>query len=462
MTDSTTRNADDAKSRRRAIIASYLGTTLEYYDFLLYGVASALVFPKIFFVSMDPLLATLSAFATFAVGYFARPAGAIVFGHFGDIIGRRAVLVITMLMMGISSVLIGLLPGYDQWGLAAPIALVVLRLVQGFAIGGEWGGATLMSMEHAKPKGRGFAVSVVASGGPSGAVLGTLVMTPFSMLPTEAFLSWGWRIPFLLSALLVVIGLVVRSQVSESPEYEAARKARAAKPRSASEVLPVVKVFRHAWKEVLSGFIGGLAPLGFATFAAAFLLNYAVSAGHARPNALIAMTIANFVHIFTTPLFGAMSDRLGRRPLMISGAVLGMLLIWPIFLLVEHGGFFTLLLALLLALPLVQAMMGGTYNTWISEKFAADIRYSGVALTFQLASTLGAGLAPLVATSLLAASGGQDPRWVALFFGGLCLVSCITYVYSRDNANRTLAVVTGEAAPAEAPPPAGVPGQARS
>jgi MFS family permease len=436
MADYST-TAAQVKNRRKAIIASYLGTTLEYYDFLLYGVAAALVFPHIFFVTMEPLMATLSAFATLAFGYFARPLGAVVFGHYGDKLGRKTILIITLLMMGAASVLIGLLPTYQQIGIAAPILLVLLRLVQGFAIGGEWGGATLMSMEHAKPKGRGLAVSIVASGGPSGAVLGTLVMMLFSKLPNEEFLAWGWRVPFVLSALLVVLGLAIRMNLDETPEFEEARKKRLASGEKRS-VLPMVTVFRHNRLQVLSGVIGGLAPLAFATFAAAFLLNYAVTVGHSRTDSLMAMTVANLLHIFTMPVFGAMSDRYGRRPLMITGAVLGAVLIWPIFLLVNSGSLGTLILALILALPLVQAMMGGAVNTWMGEKFAADVRYSGIAVTFQLASTIGSGTAPLIASSLLALQGGTDPILVALFFGGLCVVSAIAFYFSAERFDQDL------------------------
>jgi len=434
-------NTIDAAARetqkRRAILASYLGTTLEYYDFLLYGIAAALVFPKIFFVTLDPLAATLSSFATFAVGYFARPLGAIVFGHYGDKLGRKNVLVVTLVMMGAASTLIGLLPTYAQVGVLAPVLLVVLRLLQGIAMGGEWGGATLMSMEHAKPKGRGFAVSLVSAGGPTGAVLGTLVMTPFSLLPSDQFLSWGWRVPFLISALLMVVGLVIRLKVTETPEYEAARKAIAEK-KSSTPSIPLVTVLRYNKGQILSGVLGGLAPLSFSTFAAAFLLNYAVEVGHSRPSALIAMTIANFFNIFTLPLFGALSDRVGRRPLMLTGAIGGIVLIWPIFLLVHNTSFYTLLLAMVLAMPVIQALMGGVFNTWISEKFAADVRYSGIALTFQIASTLGAGLSPLIATSLLSASNGKHPEWVAAYFAAICLISCLAYWFSRERFDKEL------------------------
>lgn len=433
---------EGAKQRRRAILASYLGSTLEYYDFLLYGVAAALVFPHIFFVNMNPMLATLSAFATLAVGYFARPAGAVVFGHYGDKLGRRSILVITMVMMGGASVLIGLLPTYQQVGIAAPIMLVILRLIQGFAIGGEWGGATLMSMESAKPRNRGLAVSIVGAGGPTGAVLGTLLMVPFSKLPGDQFLSWGWRVPFLLSALLVIVGLVIRMKVQETPEFEEARRKRLASGVK-HEVLPIVKVFRHNPMQVFSGVMGGLAPLAFSTLAAAFLLNYAVAVGHhERGSALVAMTIANFVHIFTTPLFGALSDRIGRRPLMLAGAVSGVVLIAPIMSLVGNGGFLPLLAGMLLAMPWTQALMGGTMNTWMGEKFAADVRYSGIAVTFQLASTFGAGLAPLVAASLMAATGGTNPYLVEFFFGGLCVASGIAYYFSEERFDKNLEITT--------------------
>lgn len=431
---------DQEKQKRRAILASYLGTTLEYYDFLLYGVAAALVFPKVFFVAMDPMAATLSSFATFAVGYFARPLGAIVFGHYGDRIGRKNVLVVTLVLMGLASMMIGLLPTYHQIDIAAPILLVLLRVVQGIAIGGEWGGATLMSMEHAKKRGRGFAVSLVSAGGPTGAVLGTLVMTPFTLLPNDQFLTWGWRVPFLGSVFLMIVGLMIRMRVTETPEYEEARKKMAEDGKK--QKIPLVTVLRYNKRHIFSGVIGGLAPLSFATFAAAFLLNYAIVAGHSRTSALVAMTIANFLNIFTLPMFGALSDRVGRRLLMISGALIGIIVIWPIFILVNQLSFWTLTLAMVLAMPIVQAMMGGVFNTWISEKFAADVRYSGIALTFQIASTLGAGLSPVIAASLLAMGGGTNPQWVAVYFAVICCISCIAYICSRDHFDQDLAATT--------------------
>lgn len=426
-------NNESDKQSRRAVLASYVGTTLEYYDFLLYGIAAAIVFPKIFFVSMDPLAASLSSFATFAVGYFARPLGAIIFGHYGDRLGRKNILVITLMMMGISSCLIGLIPSYHQIGLGAPILLVILRIMQGFAMGGEWGGATLMSMEHAKPTKRGLAVGIALSGGPTGAVLGTLVMTPFSMLPSEEFLSWGWRVPFLISAVLMVVGLFIRKQVTESPEYEAMRKTQSVRQQGTA---PLMHLLKHHKADVFNGVIGGLAPLAFTTFAAAFLMTYAVMQGHARSDVLIALTIANVIHIFTTPLFTSMSDRWGRTALMSAGTIAGIVTIWPIFLLVQAGTFTQLLIAMILILPVVQAMMGGTMATWIGEKFPANIRYSGISLTFQLASTIGAGLSPLAAMTILNMSAGNNPEWVAMFFAGVCAASLLAYIVSARSATQ--------------------------
>ena len=430
-----------SRARRRAMISSYLGTTVEFYDFLLYGTAAALVFPALFFPGTDPLTGTLASFGTLAVGYLARPLGGVIFGHFGDRLGRKRMLVITLVMMGAVSFLIGLLPTVAQIGLWAPILLVTLRLVQGVAVGGEWAGAALMSMEHAKPQGRGFAASIVASGGPSGAVLATLVLTPVSLLPEEQFLSWGWRIPFLLSAVLVIIGLIMRLKVTETPEFEAAQARAAAQPRQKA---PLLRVFRHNPLQVLSGVAGGLAPLFIQSILATFVLTYAVNVGgYPRAEALWLVTIANAIHIFTIPLFATLSDRIGRRPVMIAGAIAGIVLIWPLFLLVGQGTWWSLLLAFVIGNPIIQALMYGPLGAWIGEKFATDVRYTGVAVTYQLATTIGAGLAPLIATSLLAAAGGTDPSLVAWFFVGLCVLSLAAYLFSRESHRSELATVTG-------------------
>ena len=431
---------DERRARRRAMISSYLGTTVEFYDFLLYGTAAALVFPILFFPGTDPLTGTLASFGTLAVGYLARPLGGIVFGHFGDRLGRKRMLVITLVVMGAVSFAIGLLPTYAQIGVWAPVLLVTLRLIQGVAVGGEWAGAALMSMEHAKPNTRGFAASIVASGGPSGAVLATLVLTPFSLLPEDEFLGWGWRVPFLLSAVLVVIGLIMRLQVTETPEFAAALARREHEPRQKA---PLLTVFRHNPLRVLSGVAGGLAPLFMQSILATFVLTFAVSVGgYPRAEALWLVTVANAIHIVTIPAFAVLSDRVGRRPVMIVGAIAGIVLIWPLFALVGIGTWWSLLLAFIIGNPIVQATMYGPLGAWIGEKFAADVRYTGVAVTYQLATTIGAGLAPLIATALLAAAGGTDPSLIAWFFVGLCVISGLAYFFSRETHRSELEVTT--------------------
>ncbi len=427
--------------------SSYLGSAIEYYDFLLYGIAATLVFPKIFF-ALDPKVATLASFATLAVGYVARPAGAILFGHWGDRIGRKKMLMITLYMMGIASFLMGLLPTYHTIGILAPVALIVLRLVQGFAVGGEWAGATLLSMEHAGKKSRGFAASIVGSGAPSGAVMATLALMPFAAMEQEQFLSWGWRVPFLLSAILVVIAAYLRSSVEETPDFLAMMEARKAQPK---REIPLLVVFRRYPRTLINGVIGSLACLAMTTLTATFMINYAINVGgHAQSTALGMLTAVNVIHIFAIPAFAILSDRVGRKPVMLAGAIAGMVLIFPIFHLISSGSKLALFAGLALANPVIHALMGGPLSAWLGEKFAADIRYSGMAVTFQVSSTISAGFAPLVATWLLMRGGGTDPTMVGVFFIALCVVSAIAFMTSPESFQKTLAVTTDEENPGTA------------
>lgn len=435
--------ADDpagSKMRRRALWSSYLGSAIEYYDFLLYGIAAALVFPKIFF-ALDPAAATLASLATLAAGYVARPLGAIVFGHYGDRIGRKKMLMMTLYLMGTASILMGLLPTYPQVGFAAPVALVVLRLVQGFAVGGEWAGATLLSMEHAGKKSRGFAASIVGSGAPTGAVMATLVLMPFAAMEESAFLSWGWRVPFLLSALLVGVAVYLRRAVDETPDFVAMMAAREGKKRATE--IPLFVVLKSYPRQLISGILGSLACLAMTTLTATFMINYATTVGgHGRSEALGLLTIVNVLHIFTIPAFAILSDRIGRKPVMLTGALLGMAAIFPIFWLIGQGSALALLLALALANPLVHASMGGPISAWLGEKFAADIRYSGMAVTFQLGSTISAGFTPLIATWLLMRSGGTDPTNVGIFYVVLCAISAVAILQAPESFRKTLDLTT--------------------
>ncbi len=425
-----TREAD--KNRRRAQVSSFIGTTVEFYDFLLYGTASALVFPTLFFPGSNELIGVLASFGTLAVGYFARPLGGAIFGHFGDRLGRKTMLMITLFMMGAVSFAMGLLPTYQNIGVWAPVLLITLRLIQGVAVGGEWAGAALLSMEHAKPKSKGFAGSIVASGGPMGAVMATLVFTPFSLLPEDSFMSWGWRVPFLLSVILIIVGYFMRKNVTESPEFKAAQERAKTNP---PKQIPIVSVFFNNFPQVFSGILGGLAPLFMQSILATFFLTYAVNVGgYNRASALWLVTIANAIHIFTIPAFAILSDRVGRKKVMVSGAILGVILIYPMFWLIGLHNDWALLLAFIIGNPLVQGMMYGPLAAWIGEKFDADVRYTGVAVTYQLSTTIGAGLAPLAATALLAAGGGTDPIWVIVFFIGLSVVSGLAYLLSKDSS----------------------------
>ncbi|AEX21852.1 MULTISPECIES: MFS transporter [Vibrio] len=421
------------RESRRAVISSYLGSTVEYYDFLLYGSAASLVFPALFFSDLDPGLGIILSFLTLATGYIARPIGGLLFGHFGDKYGRKQILFITLMVMGIVSILIGLLPTYQTIGIAAPIALLALRVLQGLAVGGEWAGATLMAMEHSGKKSKGLGASIAVSGGPSGAVLATLVLGGFSLMPEEQFMSWGWRIPFLLSALLVVIGLYLRHRVTESPDFEQAKAKEAQQSESAS--VPIVELFRSSSKEIGLGTLSGIAPLFIQSLLATFALTYAVSIGHSRSDALLMLTIANTLHIFTIPLMAAISDRYGRRPVMLTGVVLGMILIWPMFELISHENPWMMLLGFIIGNPIIQAVMYGPMGAFISEKFTTRTRYTGLSLTYQLTSLIGAGFTPIIAQALLEqAGGGTNTHYIAMLFCVLCAVTGIGVYLSKETA----------------------------
>lgn len=431
---------------RRVLFSSYLGSTIEFYDFLLYGLSASLVFGPLFFTNLSPLVATTASFGTLAAGYLARPLGGVLFGHFGDRLGRKSMLVITMTMMGLSSCLVGLLPTYDQIGTVAPILLVVLRLIQGLAVGGEWGGAALMAIEHAHSRHRGFAGSVANMGGPSGAVLATIILTLFTLLPHDQFMTWGWRVPFLLSAVLVAVGLFIRLRITETPLFEAAKRDNVnTDPRP-----PLLRVLREQPAEVLIAWGAGLGAFTVQSLMM-FALSYAMHAGHNRTTVLTLHGVGAFLTIFAIPAFAALSDRVGRRPVMLAGCLATVVLIYPVYLLLAQPSLWALLAAFLISQPLLLAAMYGPLAAFISEMFDTGSRYTGASLGYQL-SVMAAGFAPMISSALLIVRGGHDPSMVALFTAVVCLASATAIWLAPESSRRRLDRVHEKSTPQPATP----------
>ncbi|MFD3512434.1 MFS transporter [Streptomyces sp. NPDC058657] len=422
----------------RVVGASLIGTTVEWYDFFLYGSAAALVFNTLFFPTGDPLVGTLIAFVTYAIGFAARPLGGVVFGHFGDRVGRKKLLVLSLLMMGGATFAMGLLPTYDTIGVGAPILLTVLRLIQGFALGGEWGGAVLIVSEHGGDEHRGFWASWPQAGAPGGNLLATGVLALLAAVQSdEAFLSWGWRIPFLLSGVLVVIGLWIRVSVEESPVFLAARAAaRADAEGSAREQAPVVEVFRRSWREVLTAIGTRFGENVSYYLLTSFLLVYVtVHLGLPKSTALNAVLLGSAVHFVTIPLWGALSDRIGRRPVTLIGA-LGMA-VWAFFFFAAlDGRSFTVITLSVTAGLLLHGAMYGPQAAFIAEMFDTRVRYSGASMGSQLASIVAGALAPIIAVGLLKDFDTTLP--LSLYLGGAALVTAVTVYFARETRGRDL------------------------
>ncbi|MET8686897.1 MFS transporter [Streptomyces sp. NPDC004732] len=436
----------------RIVAASLVGTTIEWYDFFLYGSAAALVFNSLFFPSSDPLVGTLLSFLTYAVGFAARPLGGVVFGHYGDRMGRKKLLVISLLMMGGATFAMGLLPTHATIGVGAPVLLTVLRLVQGFALGGEWGGAVLLVSEHGGDKSRGFWASWPQAGAPGGNLLATGVLALLAAVQSEeAFLAWGWRVPFLLSGVLVMIGLWIRISVTESPVFLAAqRKAEAAAAEGAHEQPPVVEVFRKSWREVLTA-IGTRFGENISYYIlTAFVLVYVtVHLDLPRSDALNAVLIGSAFHFVTIPLWGALSDRIGRRPVTLIGA-LGMAgWAFAFFALVDSRSFPVIALAVTVGL-LFHGAMYGPQAAFISELFDTKVRYSGASMGSQLASIIGGALAPIIAVELLKDYESALP--IALYMSAAAVVTAVTVHFARETRGRDLAA-DETAVPAPRPAP---------
>jgi MFS family permease len=434
----------DVTARRReartVIASSYLGSTIEYYDFLLYATAAAVVFPKVFFSGLDDWVGVVAAYGTFAAGYVARPLGGIIFGHFGDKVGRKGMLIVSMAVMGVASTLIGVIPDASVAGPWGAVLLVILRVFQGIAVGGEWGGAALMALEHSESGRRGFAASFVNAGAPSGAVLGTLIMGAFAALPNEQFLSWGWRVPFLLSFVLLIVGMFVRLKVSESPIFRAAIEQEAlAKSQdstgSAAPRFPLLQVLRRP-RTLVFTMLAGAAGFALQVVMATFSVTFAVSKGAERQGVLYAFAAASLISIAFVVLGGRLSDRLGRRPVMIGGLVLFILYLVPMFQLLSSNNIFLIFVAFTIGL-MIHSTLFGPMAAFVSEQFATTSRYTGASLGYQLATLLGAGFTPGIVAQIFKDSG-QNTGSVALYLAGMSVVSIIFILLTREPKNNDL------------------------
>ncbi|MEU4442371.1 MFS transporter [Actinosynnema sp. NPDC050801] len=431
---STTSNAPNVQLRR-AVASSFLGSVIEYYDFLLYATASAVVFNKVFFSSLDPVVATIASFGTFATGYLARPLGGVLFGHFGDLLGRKRVLVLTMTLMGVASFLIGLLPTYAQVGGLAPVGLVILRVVQGIAVGGEWGGAVLMSAEHATRR-RGLWAGFTNAGAPCGMVLSTLALTGTAALVGErAFLDWGWRIPFLISIVLLGVGLFVRHRVEETPAFRAVREV------GDKRRVPVLEVLRDHPRVLLLGIGVGLAAFVAQSTLTTFVLAHGVAAGHARQTVLNALTLSSACAVVGILGWSAASDRFGRRPVVVAGAIAMAAYSFVLFPMVDSRDTVLLTVALVVGQGVIHPMMYGPLAALYSELFRTENRYTGASLGYQVAG-LGAGIAPVLFAAIQRASGGQGLTLISFVIAAFCLLTVVCVLALQETNKRELQQLT--------------------
>ncbi|WP_224402005.1 MULTISPECIES: MFS transporter [Pseudonocardia] len=421
---------------RRAAVASLVGTTIEWYDFYLYATAAALVFAPLFFTDADPATGVLASFATYAAGFGARPIGAVVAGHLGDRIGRRAVLVGSLVLMGVATTLIGLLPTYPTVGLLAPVLLVVLRLAQGLAVGAEWAGAVLMAVEHAETeRRRGLFGSFPQIGSSAGMLLASGVYTAvLAIAGREAFLAGAWRIPFLLSAVLVVVGLAIRLTLADPAVFTAARDAGTLSRR------PVLEVLRTDWRTVLLTVGSRIAQNSVYILATTFALTYLArgDSGAAEGAGLTAVIIASAIGLFSTPLWAVLSDRVGRKPVYLAGAIGAPLFLGAFFLLLDTGSTVLVVVAMVVLVNLFHDAMYGPQAAWYGELFDTRLRYSGASLGYQIGSVIG-GTTPLVATALLYAGGGT-PWLIWGYFGvlfAICVVSTVLLPETHRGGLRT-------------------------
>ncbi|QII07285.1 MHS family MFS transporter [Rhodococcoides fascians A25f] len=425
----------DKQTVRRVVSSSFIGTTLEYYEFFIYAAASALVFNKIFFPSFSPVVGVLASFATFAVGFVARPIGSIVLGSMGDRLGRKRALVLSMVLMGVSTVAIGLLPSYGTIGFLAPLLLVLFRLVQGFALGGEWGGAALMLVENARPERRFSMGSVVNMGTPGGLILSTAVISATVSFTGDNFETWGWRVPFLLSAVLVLAAYYIRSKLEETPEFR----------QSLSEVkrpvrVPIRAVLRRGWRQVLQIFLICGAANAVYFIVATYTLSYATSElGIPRQEVLYAQLAAAFVYVVAIPAYGRLADKIGPAKVVAIGCGLSALFAFFYFPLISTGNLFLIFIGMTFGLSAVHAAIQAPQAGMFTDKFPVRVRYSGVAFSQALPTAIVGGTSPFIATALFSATGSTTP--IAAYMATFAVIGFVTALtWNRTEGKKTMVV----------------------
>jgi MHS family shikimate/dehydroshikimate transporter-like MFS transporter len=441
--------APDRRQTRRAALGSFAGTTLEWYDFFIYGTAAALVFGDVFFPGDDPTVGTLAAFATFAVGFAARPIGSVLFGHFGDRIGRRNVLMVTLLLMGGATVLIGCIPSYDSIGIWAPVLLVVCRIAQGIALGGEWGGAALLSVENAPEGRKGLFGSSTQMGSPAGLLLASVVVAGASNLSGDAFETWGWRLPFWGSAVIVVVGWAIRRGLAESHDFEQVQEAE---ERGAADeahaAVPIGEVLRHQWREVLLGAGLGAANNAIYYTVATYTLAYVTDElGIDDGEVLNHLTIVSVFYLASIPLFGWLSDRVGMRRQVAVAGVAAALFVGPYFLLLETGHTWLILAAMVVGLAGIQSAAYAPQPAIYADLFPARTRYTGASLSYALPTTVVGGTTPLIATWLYAETGSNLAMAVFVVALSLLAAACAATAHVRHQRQQGFARAEDQATP---------------
>ena len=420
-TPTVERPAHTPVNMRKVAVASVIGTTVEWYDLFVFATASALVFNKIFFPAFDALIGTLLAFGTFASAYGARIVGAALFGHFGDRLGRKSMLLISLLTMGAATFAIGLLPDYASIGIWAPVLLLTLRIIQGLALGGEWGGAVLMAVEHAPANQRGLYGSWVQIGVPAGTMIANLAFLAIAAwLPAEDLLAWGWRIPFLASALLIAVGLYIRLNIHETPAFNQVKKA------DAQVKLPLAEMFRKYWKQVLLGGIATMSTGASFNIIVAFGLTYGTQTlGFSRSVMLSVVLASCALCIFLLPAFGALSDRIGRKPVIIGGIIAEALVAFPMFWLMDTRELPLVFLGYMLLMTAFAANYG-PIATFLAELFGTRVRYSGLSVSYMLSGLLGSAATPIVTTALLSWTGkGSSVAWYMIGSAAISLIALL-------------------------------------